>query len=251
LALSLQSALEAPIIELDSIDSTNNYAMCLIDADTAQNGLTITADEQTAGKGQRGRIWKSEAGESLLMSIITVPDKSLDEQFLFSAAVAVAIAEVLQHEYENWDVRVKWPNDIIINDKKAGGILIENVIKGNVWAYSVVGIGLNVSQTKMPEDIPNAGSLQMLSGKPFNIKKIRKLLRARILQRIYEKLPSDQMMGLYNDYLFRKDKWQGFEDGQREWEACVNGVNAKGELEVTEKDGSTSTYIHGVTNWRW
>ena len=251
MALSLQSALEAPIIELDSIDSTNNYAIRLIDADTAQNGLTITTDEQTAGKGQRGRIWKSEAGQSLLMSIITIPDKSLDEQFLFSAAVAVAIAEVLQHEYENWDVRIKWPNDIIINDKKAGGILIENVIKGNVWAYCVIGIGLNVLQTEMPLDIPNAGSLQMLSGKPFDIKKIRQLLRARILEKIYEKPSAAQMMALYNDYLFRKDKWQGFEDGQKGWEARVNEVNAKGELEVTEKDGSSSAYIHGITNWKW
>lgn len=225
--------------------------MRLIDADTAQNGLTIIADEQTAGKGQRGRVWKAEAGQSLLMSIIITPNRSLEEQFLFSAAVTVAIAEVLQAEYENWDVRIKWPNDIIVNDKKAGGILIENVIKGNVWAYAVIGFGLNVLQPEMPIDIPNASSLQMLSGKHFDIKKIRQLLRARILEKIYEKLPAAQMMSLYNDYLFRKDKWQGFEEGQKEWEAMVNGANAKGELEVTEKDGRVAAYTHGITNWKW
>ena len=118
---------EYPIIELDSIDSTNNYAMQLIDANKAQHGLTIVAQKQLAGKGQRGNTWADTPGESLLMSIIAMPDRAIHEQFVFSASVAVAIAKVLQKLNNNWQVNVKWPNDIIVNDKKAGGILIENV----------------------------------------------------------------------------------------------------------------------------
>src|SRR6202012_6126707 len=94
---------EAPIIELDTIDSTNNYAMRLIDADTAQPGLTIVAAQQTEGKGQRGRKWADVPGQSLLMSIITTPRQALNEQFIFNAAATVSSVETLQNGYENWD----------------------------------------------------------------------------------------------------------------------------------------------------
>src|SRR5690606_29724577 len=122
----------------------------LIDADTAQAGLTIVTDVQTNGKGQRGRKWLDAPGESLLMSLVVVPEYEIEHQFSFNMAISLAIADYLQHIYENWDIRIKWPNDIIINDKKAGGILIENVIRGNKWAYSVVGIGINILQYTMP-----------------------------------------------------------------------------------------------------
>ena len=135
-----------PIIELDSIDSTNNYAMQLIDANKAQHGLTIVTQSQSEGKGQRGKTWLDAPGQSLLMSIIIHPKKEINDQFVFNAAVAVAIANVLQKSNHNWDIRIKWPNDIIINAKKAGGILIENILRGSRWTHSVVGLGLNVKQ---------------------------------------------------------------------------------------------------------
>src|SRR5689334_16225981 len=91
LAVNSQPISDAPIIELDTIDSTNNYAMRLIDADTAQSGLTIVAGQQTMGKGQRGRQWLDKPGENLLMSIIIAPAYSLEEQFIFNMAVTSAI----------------------------------------------------------------------------------------------------------------------------------------------------------------
>src|SRR5690606_23377330 len=144
---------------------TNNYAMQLIDADTAQPGLTVTAGEQTHGKGQRGRVWEAATGDNVLMSIVLAPGQVVDRQFAFLTAVAVAVADTLLDVYEHWDVRIKWPNDIIVNDKKAGGILIENVLKGGVWAYSVVGLGLNVLQYEFPPSLPHAISLRMAAGK--------------------------------------------------------------------------------------
>jgi len=116
--------------------------MRLIDADTAQPGLTIVSDMQTAGKGQRGRIWVDTPNESLLMSIVVQLPYDVEHQFAFNVTVSLAIADYLQDLKENWDVRIKWPNDIIINDKKAGGMLIENVIRGSQWAYAVVGLGV-------------------------------------------------------------------------------------------------------------
>jgi BirA family biotin operon repressor/biotin-[acetyl-CoA-carboxylase] ligase len=251
LAQSLQTLLDAPIIELDTIDSTNNYAMQLIDADTAQPGLTVIAKEQTQGKGQRGRQWKDEAGQSLLMSVICTPDCPLDEQFVFNAAVAVAIAEVLTQLYEGWDIRIKWPNDIIINDKKAGGVLIENILRGSKWSYSIIGFGLNVSQTVFPAELPFATSLRIASGKTFPIPQLFAELRANILRRACQSLSVGKIMSDYNSFLYRKDCAQKFTDGSDEWVAIIKSAGSNGMLQVQLADGSILHYNHGVAQWKW
>lgn len=246
----LQNITDAPIIELDTIDSTNNYAMRLIDADTAQPGLTITAREQTQGKGQRGRTWQDNAGQSLLMSIIVEPVHSLERQFLFNVAATVAITEVLQKKCENCDIRIKWPNDIIVNDKKAGGVLIENVIRGNRWAYSIIGLGLNVLQEDMPAALPYATSLYLENRQSFDIRMLRLDLRIDILKNLYNG-DDETLMRHYNQYLYRRGQLQRFSDELTEWEALINGVNAEGQLVVQLTDGSMQRYTHGSVSWQW
>lgn len=251
MAQSLQTLLDAPVIELDSIDSTNNYAMRLIDADTAQAGLTVIATEQTQGKGQRGRHWKDMPGQSLLTSIICTPQCPLDQQFVFSGAVAVAIAHTLNQLHEGWDVRIKWPNDIIINDKKAGGILIENVLRGNQWSFSIIGLGLNIAQDFFPDELPFATSLKIASGKDFGLKTIFEKLRAHILQEACSSLSVDAVMRDYNDFLYRKDCEQKFTDGSQEWNAIIRSAGSNGMLHVQLADGSILHYNHGVAQWKW
>src|SRR5690348_4069694 len=192
------------IIELDSIDSTNNYAMALIDADKAQHGLTVTARRQTAGKGQRGKQWLDELGQSLLMSIIVVPQCGLEDQFAFNASVAVSVAEILEEIYKNWQIRIKWPNDIIINDKKAGGILIENIIRGGTWSYSVIGIGINILQTGFPAELPYATSLKIASGRSFKIAELRQQICNRILEYTSGEITSSLILQRYNELLYKK-----------------------------------------------
>jgi BirA family transcriptional regulator, biotin operon repressor / biotin---[acetyl-CoA-carboxylase] ligase len=242
---------EASIIELDTIDSTNNYAMRLIDADTAQAGLTIVATRQTEGKGQRGRKWADVPGQSLLMSVITTPRQQLNEQFIFNATATVAIADVLQELYENWDVRIKWPNDIIINDKKAGGILIENILRGNRWLYAIIGLGLNIKQTEFPSDLPYATSLKIASGNDFDIVMLRDSLRNRILAYTSEITPAQAIMEQYNGYLYRKAKEQSFSNNTETWGAIILHVNNDGTLQVQEANGQLKAYTHGVEVWNW
>lgn len=241
----------APIIELDTIDSTNNYAMQLIDADTAQHGLTITAQQQTKGKGQRGRQWTDIPGESLLMSIICIPDRGIDSQFVFNASIAVAVAEVLQDLYENWHVSIKWPNDIIINDKKAGGILIENILRGPDWTYAVIGLGMNVLQESFSDNLPFATSLRIASGKEFKLVEIRDLIRKNILRYIGTHKPAEEVMYQYNQSLYRKDDTQKFTDGSIDWPAIIQSAMADGTLQVRVADGSIVHYTHGVVAWKW
>lgn len=240
-----------PIIALDSIDSTNNYAMQLIDADKAQHGLTITTRQQTAGKGQRGRQWQDIPGESLLMSIITVPSVRIDKQFAYNASIAVAIAEVLEEIYKNWSIRIKWPNDIIINDKKAGGLLIENIIRGGRWIYSVIGFGLNVLQKEFHQDLPFATSLKIAGGEDFDIDMLRDRLRERILDYTSGQIDTHILLQRYNELLYQKGNRQKFTDGAHEWQAIIKSTNEDGTLRVQLADGSITHYKHGLYTWVW
>jgi len=242
---------ESLIIELDAIDSTNNYAMHAIDADKAQHGLTIVAKSQEAGKGQRGKTWYDAAGQSLLMSIITAPNAAIRDQFVFNASVAAAIADVLRQLYENWDIRIKWPNDIIINDKKAGGILIENVIRGSDWTYGVIGVGLNVNQVNFPPDLPHATSLKKESKNNFDITSLRDAMREKILASVAHLLPPGPCMELYNGYLYKRGRKQLFGNGNSRWEATITGAHADGTLEVRLDDGASAFYHHGQVIWEW
>lgn len=252
LAPKSQSLKDAAIIELDTVDSTNNYAMHLIDADTAQDGLTVIAGAQTAGRGQRGRSWMSEAGEGLFMSIIIAPGCGLEAQFCFNAHVAVAVAKVLEGLYEYWNVQVKWPNDIIINDKKTGGLLVENVLRGNIWAYSIIGLGLNVRQTHLPAALPHATSLAIASsGRQFDIRQLANRIREGVFALMDERLFTRYGMDIFKDYLFKCNEWQTFTDGRQIWKAQILDVERDGKLKVRLEGGHIARYTHGMVQWVW
>ncbi|MBE2288891.1 MAG: biotin--[acetyl-CoA-carboxylase] ligase [Chitinophagaceae bacterium] len=240
------------LIELEFTDSTNNYAMQLINDDKAQPGTTIVARSQGGGKGQRGRKWTDTPGESLLMSVIVAPKQQLTEQFVFSASVAVAIANVLQNMTGVNTVSIKWPNDIIINDKKAGGILIENVLRGSNWTHSVIGFGLNVNQTEFPDDLANATSLFMSTGKIFEVNALARQIGEHILATTLFPKSAQRMMENYNELLYRKGMMQQFEENGTIREAKITGVNADGGIELRFASATRSeSYHHGQINWVW
>ncbi len=242
---------DAHIIELDLTDSTNNYAMQLIDGNKAHPGLTIVANQQTAGKGQRGRTWVDTPGQSLLMSMIIAPKHSLAEQSLFNMAVATAIVTELQQLNEQWKVQVKWPNDIIVNDKKAGGILIENVLRGSNWSYSVVGLGLNILQPAFPEDLPHATSLKIASGQDYDKRTILTALREAIFYATSFPKDATTLLRDYNNLLFRRGQQQVLtEDGQPVTTTILH-ANADGTLAVQLENGSISNFVHGQAVWAY
>lgn len=225
--------------------------MRLIDADTAQPGLTIVAAAQTQGKGQRGKTWQDAAGQSLLMSMIVTPGYGLQEQFAFVAATATAIARTLEDIHENWHVCIKWPNDIIINDKKAGGILIENVLRGSRWPYSIIGLGLNVGQQAFPTDLPHATSLYLSSDKKMDIKTLMIQLRRAILEAVYSTDTPGEALERYNAYVYRRGQMQQFDNRDGAWKARVHQCLPDGRLEVILPDGTLAQYTHGQVNWIW
>ena len=240
-----------PLIAFDTIDSTNNYAMQLIDADKAQPGMVITALNQTAGKGQRGKTWADVPGQSLLMTMIVAPRHHLAEQTVFNAAVACAIANVLQKLHKDWRLHIKWPNDIIINDKKAAGILIENVLRGSRWAYAVIGIGLNVRQTAFPGDLPNATSLAVESGQIMELQPILNELQHAINAATCYPAAAGETMSMFNQYLYKRDQPQAFSTDGQLWMGIVRQVWPDGTLEVEHGNGECIRYRHGQIVWEW
>lgn len=240
------------LIELEYTDSTNNYAMQLINDDKAHAGMTIVARSQGAGRGQRGRVWVDEPGQSLLMSMIVTPKQALGEQFVFSASVAVAIANVLQNFLPSAKVSIKWPNDIITHDKKAGGILIENVLRGSSWTHSVIGLGINVQQATLPEILPYATSLKIAGGRDIDMAVLRERLREHIMAAVMYPAPRTRIMEAYNDLLYRRGALQRFADDNGSWMGEVLHARADGALEVKpENTGATKAFHHGQVKWEW
>lgn len=153
-----------------TLSSTNSYAKELIAKDTNHNlnGSAIFAHQQTEGKGQQGNTWWSTPNESLTFSLILYPEFLLPtQQFLISKITCLALIRWLADI--GIDAKIKWPNDIYVQNKKIAGILIENTIQQNAIKSSIVGIGININQDKFPELLPFANSVKRISTINFSI----------------------------------------------------------------------------------
>jgi len=179
--------LGAPLIELSTIDSTNIYAMAQIRAGLAKSGSCYTADFQTNGKGQHGRVWESSKGQNLLCSYIlelntldTLKNWTPADQIGFSAAIALGVRAFFA-AFAGSETKIKKPNDIYFSDRKAGGILIENLVRGQEWTWTVIGIGMNINQSAFSSAAVNKVSsnpisLQEITNKNWDVKQMQQHL---------------------------------------------------------------------------
>ena len=176
-----------PLIELTTIPSTNIYAMDQVHQGLAISGSCYTADFQTNGKAQHGRVWESEKGQNLLSSYV-LELKQLKtgkiwtpaDQIGFSAAIALG-ARAFFASLAGAETKIKKPNDIYYRDRKAGGILIENLVRGKEWTWAVIGIGINVNQGSFSSAAVNRVSsnpisLQEITNQSWDLKKMQKHL---------------------------------------------------------------------------
>lgn len=145
-------------ITLQTVDSTNNYAAKLLKMSFVPDGTVIMAQNQTDGRGQRENVWKSEPGQNLLCSFILQPKAlSVHSSFMISMVSALAVCDTLKSIVSSSNIAIKWPNDILLDNKKISGILIENsIVKGAVKSV-IIGIGINSNQTEF--DYPQATSI--------------------------------------------------------------------------------------------
>ena len=213
--------------------------MAKLHAGMVDDGTCFQAIEQTQGKGQRGKRWHSNPGENITIStafsikragganISTFP-------FLLSAAAALGCYDFIK-DYAPGSIFIKWPNDIYLNDRKAAGILIENVLKGGMIEWSVVGTGVNVNERNFIERGLNAISLSEATSARHDVVKLGKHLHKCILGRfsMLSHVSASDLMDEYNSKLYKKGEEVILKKGNVNFKARIEKVSANGELVTT------------------
>ncbi len=233
---------------LDSVDSTNNYAMAQVHAGLATHGKAWFCNSQESGKGQRGKGWHSNPGENILMSILVQPPTgSRSPEFSFNAAISLACVHFL-NDLTHLPWKVKWPNDIYWGDRKAGGILIENVIQGNSWNWSVIGIGINVNQETFPGTLTNPVSLKLINSKTYSPVDLARELQLQVLKYVEEgrNNPVDTL-ARYNEHLYKKGESVRLKKGTIVFGTTIREIDLQGQL-VTQ-DAIERHFHFGEVEW--
>ena len=221
---------------LNSVDSTNNYAMAKVHAGLAKHGMAWFAHEQTAGKGQRGKTWQTGAGQNIALSIVLLPQHlKTSQQFQVSVAISLGCFNFFNKECGS-EVFIKWPNDIYWRDRKAGGILIENVLQGNQWKFAVAGIGLNINQEHFDKAMKNPVSLTQVTGKKYETEVLSKELYNFIMKSMadLEKGNFKTMLEEYNQHLYKREEEVELKKEGIHFLTRIKKVNSKGKLLTTD-----------------
>ena len=228
------------IIKLDAIDSTNRFLKELSAQESCENFTVVSTELQTEGKGQRGSGWVSELGKNLTFSVLyNQRVEGITSLFTLNIIIALSIVEALK-SVSNLNFVIKWPNDILSENKKIGGILIENTFKNSSEVQSIIGIGLNVNQSQF-ENLPQASSLFLLENKVFN----RETMLISIVNQLKFNLKQLPLLGethfwnAYHQILFKKNVVSAFEsvDGNR-FVGKIQEVTKEGKLAVLLEDDS-------------
>lgn len=220
-------------------DSTNNIAKSL--SPQAGEAILITADYQTAGRGQRGNTWEAMPGKNLLFSLVLKPGSlSASEQFVICELISVALSHALSAYTE--DIRIKWPNDIYFRDQKLGGILIEHDLCGTELSRTIIGIGLNVNQPHFESDAPNPVSLVQILGHELDREELLQAICKEFfsLLRTYER---DSLHAHYNALLYRLDVPARYRDAHSDFRATLRKVERDGRLILEDETATLRSYL--------
>ncbi|MGY5255076.1 biotin--[acetyl-CoA-carboxylase] ligase [Sphingobacterium spiritivorum] len=222
------------LIKLDRVASTNDYLReQLSNFKPLDEGSAIMATEQFQGKGQRGNIWRSDPGKNLTLSLLLYPSfLEVSKHFFLNVVISLGIAKWLQSQ-TTAQISVKWPNDIMANQKKVCGILIENQIKKDSFSSSIIGMGININQTDFPDEISHkVCSLKKLLQKPDDIS-IDNLLPELFyyLETQYERLKAGDDTELLKDYNSML-MWRG-----EKHNFLIDNVKVEGTITEVDKDG--------------
>ncbi len=248
-----------PLTVLDRVDSTNNYAMAQVYAGLARHGSAWFAHEQTAGKGQRGNQWLTGKGENIALSVVLAPAPlPVSEQFKLSVAVALACYDFFSR-YAGEETAIKWPNDLYWRDRKAGGVLIENIIGSGLegansgesgsWKFAVAGIGININQEVFDPSLRSAVSLRQITGRVYDAVALAAALHQGVLDRVqtlYSR-PFEELLAEYNQHLFRRNQSARLRKGNIEFETVIREVLADGRLFTSDRIDNYFTF--GEVEW--
>ncbi len=191
-------------------NSTNSLLLQMLQEQGAslRDGFTVYTFDQTAGRGQAGNSWESEAGKNLLFSRLIRTDLPPQELFRITQYVSLVITEILS-QYTN-GIRIKWPNDIYWYDKKICGILIETSFAGNRIDYAVAGVGINVNQNIFTSEAPNPISLYQIINKEIHLNKLMQIINQKFEELHYLLSDSVKLHRQYMQHLYHREGWHTY-----------------------------------------
>lgn len=222
-------------IRLDEVQSTNTYLKALIsDRPDLPSWTVVSTSRQSQGRGQRGNSWESEPGKNITLSILLHPRKyDAFETFDLNIFVSLGLCALLEELIPSQRIKIKWPNDIYVGEKKIAGILTENEWMNGRISSSILGIGLNINQILFVSDAPNPTSLALETGRIYPLSEMIERLLTH-LQELYDRLPSHitELREAYHCRLFRRDGMTHtfIDTAGRTFEAEIVGVTPEGDL---------------------
>ena len=207
-------------------------------------GMTlVVAEDQTKGRGQVGNSWETEKGKNIIFSLLCHPDfVRASKQFLLSQCMALAIRNALAEHVDG--VKVKWPNDIYVADKKISGTLIECDLMGKSIANCIIGTGVNINQEVFVSDAPNPTSLKLLTGKEHDKEEILTDIIQRFSE-LYDRLAKGEEEAIRSEYmqcLYRSNGMYEYEDVRGRFKAEIAGVEPTGHLLLKFENGNVVRY---------
>ena len=241
-----------PVKYYDKIDSTNNQVRRLAE-EGAEEGLLVVAECQEAGKGRRGRVWKSPAGSGIWMSFLLKPQVGPEHASMLTLVAAMAVASGIQ-DITGMETKIKWQNDLVLSGKKICGILTEMSTDLDSIRYIIVGIGINVNTPDFPEDIAaTATSLYLESGKSWKRSELIAAIMKRMEQYYEIFLKTADLSGLKEEYeskLANLGRQVKVLAPKQEYCGICRGITDGGELLVEREDGSISQVMSGEVSVR-
>lgn len=226
-------------IYVRDLPSTNTFAAGLLREDPLPaEGTVIYTDYQSAGRGQKANKWESEAGKNILCSIILFPGMvAPEDQYVISMVVSLGIYDFVSEKIPG--CKIKWPNDIYVQDSKIAGILIENAIFDGRIESSIAGIGLNLNQTSFISGTFNAVSLKMITGEEYDPATCLMRLAANLDKSYKQLLAGDyaSIRGRFASLLYRQNEWHSYRAGKTAFEGKIAAVTGRGNLIVEDITG--------------
>lgn len=241
------------VIFLPEVESTNSYAVDLLKNVNLPEGTVVHATRQTGGRGQRGSTWIADPARNLTASLVLRPGfLEFKNQFYLYKILALAcydtMAELLNSS--QIDIKIKWPNDILVNRKKIAGILIENNILNNRINWSVAGVGINVNQQQFPAEV-TATSLLLSTGREFTVAGVLEQL-CEHLEKYYLMLRNghlEQIRSVYLSRILGMGHWMRFEHLGAVNDYLLEGVSDSGLLRLRHRSGAVSDVDVKEVKW--
>jgi BirA family biotin operon repressor/biotin-[acetyl-CoA-carboxylase] ligase len=228
----------------DELASTNAWLKAMIQKNEVAEYMVIAARQQSEGKGQGSNRWESASNKNLTFSLLLKPDYiEIQHQFVLSKAVALGILDALSNFGDEF--RIKWPNDIYYKDFKLGGMLIENSICHTSINESIIGVGLNINQTKFVSDAPNPISLKTITGKEFDLSSFLDVVLASVFSYLTQLKDGANYSAIDKKYfqsLYRNEGLYLFKDYEGIFKAHINEISDFGHIVLKTEDNELKTY---------